>query len=357
MNNKKNPAEKKYTIGIVGVRGYVGKELLSLIKGHPLLELAWVSSRQLKGQTINSIVDGFDDLVVEDLSPEQVANKQTSIVVLALPNGLAAPYVNALEACQKSGVLIDLSADYRFDEDWYYSVPELDNIKQGKISLSSPIKISNPGCYATAMLLALAPIKDLVSGRPNCFGISGYSGAGTKASPNNDVERLSKNICGYALIEHLHEKEVSIKLDKPVSFSPHVAEFFRGINMTIQVEFEKRITARELFNRFNDFYAMHPLVVCKEEIPTLKESINSPLSVIGGFSVSKDGMRGTIISCLDNLLKGAASQALQNINLALGENSTLGLIENNELNPLIAANERLISKSSIEQLSANQLTQ
>jgi len=222
------------TLGIVGGRGYVGKELLTLVHSHPHLAVDWISSRQLEGQSSTTLLAQLNDFTIENLTPAQVADKDTDIVILALPNGLAQPYVEALEAVNRCLLILDLSADYRFDNSWTYSLPELDKpaAKPGQMT-----KISNPGCYATAMQLALAPIQSKVLGRANCFGVSGFSGAGTKPSPNNDPDNLKDNLIGYGLIEHMHEKEVCSRLTHPVSFSPHVAAFFRGINMTVQVEF------------------------------------------------------------------------------------------------------------------------
>lgn len=326
MNNK------IFRLGIVGVRGFVGKELLHLIANHPFINTCWVSSRQLAGQPISSITGNSDPgdlpengLIIEELSPAQVAHKETDIIVLALPNGLADPYVLAIEqAAIKPKVIIDLSADYRFDDDWIYCLPELDDELKNTNS-EQMTKISNPGCYATAMQLAIAPIKSLLSGPAHCFGVSGYSGAGTKPSPNNDPENLKDNLIGYGLVEHLHEKEVSARLQQPLSFSPSVAAFFRGINMTVQVEFSNPQTSTQLLNLYVDYYQHQPLVNCQQSIPVVKQVINTANCIIGGFAVSTDGKRATIVSCLDNLLKGAASQALQNINIALGLEATLSV--------------------------------
>lgn len=309
--------EQNYNLGIVGARGYVGKELLALVNQHPHLSISWISSRQLEGQPASTLVKGLNDLNIESLSAKQVAARKTDIVVLALPNGLAQPFVEALESSAQSKVIIDLSADYRFDSNWIYSLPELD-FKSFNRKNNQLIKISNPGCYATAMQLALAPIVDLITGITNCFGVSGYSGAGTKPNPNNLPKNLKDNLIGYQLIDHLHEKEVTCRLKKQIHFSPHVAEFFRGINLTIQVEFNQPQTQTVLLKRFESFYRSAPLVNCCEEIPTIQQVTNTTSALIGGFSVSANGMRAGFVCCLDNLLKGAASQALQNINLALG---------------------------------------
>ena len=334
MKNKAN----QFSIGILGVRGYVGQELVKLIDKHPLLSLSWVSSRQMAGKLTDKVFECNQSVTIENLSPKQVANKNTNIVVLALPNGLAKPYVEALEKHNTTQIIIDLSADYRFDNTWLYSLPEVNNFKQGK-QFSKKIKISNPGCYATAMQLAIAPIKDLLSQSPNCFGVSGYSGAGTKPSPNNDINILSDNLITYSAVEHLHEKEVSNHLDLPVSFTPHVASFFRGISMTIQLQFSSPVTKDIIETRFHDYYQMHPLIEVSQAMPNVKQVINTVKAVLGGLTMSKNGKRGTVVCCIDNLLKGAASQAIQNINLAIDQNACLGLLETNEWNPLTSPHD------------------
>ncbi len=324
---------KKYSLGIIGGRGFVGIELQELLHHHPSIELQWVSTRQLEESPHNNIE--AESSKIETITFQQIEERKTDIIVLALPNGLAQFFVKSLEVGNKHKLLIDLSADFRFDKDWIYSLPELDyskimnfsksNFFKTNNALQQPIKISNPGCYATAMQLILAPVKDLLSSRPHCFGVSGYSGAGTKPCPNNDPDNLKNNLIGYSLVEHIHEKEVSFHLQHPVSFSPHVAQFFRGINMTTQIEFYKPQTSINLYNLYNDFYSQHPFVLCQKDIPTIQQVINTPNCVIGGITVSSDGKRAAIVGCLDNLLKGAASQALQNINIALGFLPSTGL--------------------------------
>jgi N-acetyl-gamma-glutamyl-phosphate reductase len=324
MTNESVINNKIYTLGIVGARGYVGKELLELLLIHPQIHIEWVSSRKSKGQLMSSLLDEkltiktSDDCTITSLDATQVAEKTTDIIVLALPNGLAKTYVKAIEKSNNSKVIIDLSADFRFDDNWIYSVPELDHQDLEASRKSSLIKISNPGCYATAMQLAIAPIKHLLSSPAHCFGVSGFSGAGTKPSAFNNAKNLKNNLIGYKLVEHLHEIEVSTRLQQEVSFSPHVAEFFRGINMTVQLNFTEPQTCKGLNQYFQDFYQQYPLVKCQSETPEIKQVINSNYCIIGGITVSTDGARATVISCIDNLLKGAASQALQNINIALG---------------------------------------
>ena len=310
------------SVGILGARGYVGRELIEGILLHPELELSWVSSRQLAGQPLEALVpDTKLELTIESLDVAAVASRDTDIIVLALPNGLAEPFVTALEETNSCELILDLSADYRFDDGWDYSVPELHSITAD----AKTIKISNPGCYATAMQVAIAPLKSLVAGNIHCVGISGYSGAGTKPGPNNDPERLKDNILPYGLIEHIHEREVSRHMGVQVHFSPHVAAFFRGINMTTQMQLQAPTTVDEIYMAYDKAYEDCDYIQVSREIPNIQQVVNTPLCTVGGVFVSEDGLRLTVISCLDNLAKGAASQAMQNINKALNYPSEMGI--------------------------------
>ncbi len=347
MTNNKQSETSSYTLGIIGVRGYVGKELLAMVARHPAIKIEWVSSRQLNGQSIMELFDTkdfnkklkpskinqhFEDLFIEELSPMQAALKNTNIVVLALPNGLADPFVKALESSSKTQVIVDLSADYRFHEDWFYSIPEIGNLKSELASIKrqtdSLIKISNPGCYATAMQLAIAPVSQLIKGRVHCFGVSGYSGAGTKPSANNNRENLKNSLLPYGLVEHLHEKEVTFQLNMPIAFTPHVAEFFRGINMTVQMELKESSSTEELSSLYKNYYKESALVSYQNEIPTISRVVNTAQAIIGGTDLTTSKKRAAVICCLDNLLKGAASQALQNINIALNFDSEYSVSDN-----------------------------
>src|SRR5690606_13003655 len=162
------------SLGIVGARGHTGSELIRMIQAHPGFELAFVSSRELDGQRVADHNPGYaGELRFESLGADAVAAKGADAVILALPNGKAAPFVAALDAARPDTVIVDLSADYRFDEGWYYGLPELTRARGAGQS-----RISNPGCYATAMQLAITPLLDRLAGPPQCFGVSGYSGAG-----------------------------------------------------------------------------------------------------------------------------------------------------------------------------------
>jgi N-acetyl-gamma-glutamyl-phosphate reductase/acetylglutamate kinase len=148
---------------------------------------------------------------------------------MALPNGVCKPFVDAVnEAGKPDAVIVDLSADYRFDPAWTYGLPELVDRR----NIANATRISNPGCYATAAQLGIAPLLKFIGGQPTVFGVSGYSGAGTKPSPKNDVKNLENNLIPYSLTDHIHEREISSQLGLDVAFIPHVAVWFQGIHVS-----------------------------------------------------------------------------------------------------------------------------
>ena len=309
------------TIGIVGARGHTGAELIRLVAAHEFLELAFVSSRELAGQRVADHVEGYaGELRYELLDAEAVADKAVDAVVLALPNGAAAPFVEALGKSAKELVVIDLSADYRFDTQWYYGLPELTRKKY-----RGQHKISNPGCYATAMQLAIAPLADVLAGPPQCFGVSGFSGAGTTPSDKNDPDKLRDNLMPYALVGHVHEREVSKQLGIPVEFMPHVAPHFRGITMTVNLWLQQSMKREEIMARYRGFYADETLVHIVDDAPWVSRVAGQHHVEIGGFAVAPGGKRVVVVATLDNLLKGAATQAMQNLNLALGFDELSGI--------------------------------
>ena len=302
------------TVGLVGARGHTGAELIRLIARHPQLELAFVSSRELAGQPVSAHIEGFaGELRYENLGHEQVAARGADAVILALPNGKAGDIVAALEAQAPDTLIVDLSADYRFDENWYYGLPELT-----RASYAGQKRISNPGCYATAMQLSIAPLLDRLAGPPQCFGVSGYSGAGTTPSDKNDTDKLRDNLMPYALADHMHEREVSRHLGVPVEFMPHVAPHFRGITMTVNLWLDAAMKVEDVRALYRSRYAGEPLIRILDEAPWVSRIAGRHGVEIGGFTVAPGGKRVVVVSTLDNLLKGAATQAMQNLNTAFG---------------------------------------
>ena len=304
----------KSSIGIVGARGHTGAELIRLVAHHPWLELSFVSSRELDGQRVADHNDGFGgELRFESLDPAAVAAKGADVVVMALPNGKCGDFVQALDAAAPQTIVVDLSADHRFDPAWYYGLPE---ITRGRYAGQK--RISNPGCYATAMQLAIWPMLEYLAGPPQCFGVSGYSGAGTTPSDKNNVELLRDNLMPYALADHVHEREVSSQLHVPVEFMPHVAPHFRGITMTVNMWLREPLKADWVQARYEQRYAGEPLVDVLPQAPWVSRIAGRHGVEIGGFTVAPGGKRLVVVATLDNLLKGAATQAMQNINIALG---------------------------------------
>ena len=314
------------TAGIVGARGHTGAELIRLIASHPSLDLAFVSSRELDGGRVDTHNDAYTgELRFENLGPQAVAAKRADVVILALPNGKAAPHVAAIDATAPDTLVVDLSADFRFDRTWYYGLPELTRDRW-----RGERRISNPGCYATAIELTVAPLKDLLAAPPVCFGVSGYSGAGTMPSDKNDPEKLRDNLMPYALTGHLHEKEASFQLGLPVEFIPHVAPHFRGLSVTTNLYLSRALRRDEIMARFREAYGAEKLVRIVDDPPWVSRIAGRHHAEIGGFGVSADGRRVVIVATLDNLLKGAATQAMQNINIALGFDEFTAVVQTEE---------------------------
>jgi len=298
-------------IGIIGARGHTGAELIRLIAAHPGLNLAFVSSRELDGQRVADHVAGYaGELCYVNLDPAATGAQAVDAIVLALPNGKAAPFVETIAA---DTAIVDLSADYRFDQGWYYGLPELTRAKY-----AGQKRIANPGCYATAMQLAIAPLVESLAAPPACFGVSGYSGAGTSPSDRNDPEKLRDNLMPYSLVGHVHEREVSEQLGVPVEFMPHVAPHFRGITLTANLWLRETTTRDAIVARYRERYANEPLVRIVDEAPWVSRIANRHHVEIGGFALAPGGRRVVVVATIDNLLKGAATQAMQNLNLALG---------------------------------------
>ena len=318
-------ASARTRVGLVGARGYVGQELLKLLAHHPAFEVTLISSRELAGTRAQDLVAQWPDATLrfQAHEPEQLAQAELELLVLALPNKVSAPFVAAVDAARGASLkLLDLSADWRFDPAWQYGWPE-----RLRDQLRGHSRVSNPGCYATGMQTALWPVLDLLEAA-QVFGVSGYSGAGTTPSPKNDPQRLRDNLLPYSPIGHMHEREVSHQLGGlSLAFMPHVAPFFQGITLTIHMQLRQPVTAHDLLERYQAAWAHEPLVrlIPGDEPPVVRDAMGRHEVSLGGLAVSPDGRRGVIYATLDNLLKGAATQAVQNMNLMAGHEELLGL--------------------------------
>lgn len=321
---------QKSRVALIGARGFTGQALIDLIDRHPYLELAHISSRELEGQKLKGYKKA--SITYENLRPDNVRELEedgsVDVWVMALPNGVCKPFVDAIESGRSDShksVIIDLSADYRFDDskEWVYGLPELGN----RASLTDATKISNPGCYATGAQIGISPLVDYISKteRPTVFGVSGYSGAGTKPSPKNDINNLRENLIPYSLTDHIHEREISRQLGTRISFTPHVAQWFQGIALTINIPLEQKMTSRDIRNIYQDRYDGEQLVTISGEPPVVKDISGKHGVVVGGFGVNAAQDRVVVVATIDNLLKGAATQCLQNINLARGYSEYEGI--------------------------------
>ncbi|KAL8387377.1 hypothetical protein RB595_009946 [Gaeumannomyces hyphopodioides] len=316
--NASNSATAK--VALIGARGYTGQALITLLNSHPHMELSHVSSRELAGQKLQGYTKS--DITYENLSPEDMTEMEkrgeVDCWVMALPNGVCQPYVEAIykgrQETESASVIVDLSADYRFDDSWTYGLPELTS----REAIRNAKQISNPGCYATGAQLAISPLLEHLGGQAWISGVSGYSGAGTKPSRKNDTTFLADNMLPYSLTDHMHEREISRRLGTEVAFVPHVASWFSGIQLTIGIPLRHEMNSRDIRHIYQDRYAGERLVKIIGEAPFVKDIANKHGVEIGGFQVHSSGRRVVVCATIDNLLKGAATQCLQNMNLSLG---------------------------------------
>ena len=305
------------TIGLLGGRGYVGQEIIKLLVNHKYLNITSIFSSSKAGQSVPLNVG--NELLYQDLSLDQIVLSDEDAFILALPNNESQNYVDLIHRHNPQAIIIDLSADHRFDQAWEYRVPELSETVQST-------KISNPGCYASAMQFMLEPLKNILAGPVHLYGISGYSGAGATPNSRNDQEALQDSILPYSLVSHLHEKEVKAHSYPEILFTPHVGNFFRGIMMTGNFILSESMSADEIYNLFVKHYQSEQLICIQPELPKLQDVQNTSNVIMGGFAVDQEIHRLTFCCALDNLLKGAATQTVQNLNSAFGWDDNLGII-------------------------------
>ena len=305
------------TIGLLGGRGYVGQEIIKLLVNHKHLNITSIFSSSKAGQSVPLNVG--NELLYQDLSLDKIVLSDEDAFILALPNNESQNYVDLIYRHNPQAIIVDLSADHRFDQAWEYRVPELSETVQST-------KISNPGCYASAMQFMLEPLKNILAGPVHLYGISGYSGAGATPNSRNDQEALQDSILPYSLVSHLHEKEVKAHSYPEILFTPHVGNFFRGIMMTGNFILSESMSADEIYNLFVNHYQSEQLICIQPELPNLQDVQNTSNVIMGGFAVDQEINRLTFCCALDNLLKGAATQTVQNLNSAFGWDDNLGII-------------------------------
>ena len=293
--------------GIAGASGYAGAELVRLIDGHPVLELAEVQARS----------GGFDPLDVEALIGCDVA-------FLALPHGASGEFGARLAS---SGTpVVDLGSDFRLDPDWVYGLPELN-----RDAVREASRIANPGCYATAAILALAPLAEagLIAGHPTIDGKSGVSGAGREPSVKNHVSEVSGGVQPYTPTGHRHIAEIERTLaglagnELRVTFTPHLVPISRGLEVTCYVQLARTLTQPEAEQLYRDRYAGEPFALVTQTAHP--GELHGANACHLGIFIDERTNTAIAVAAIDNLVKGAAGQAIQNANLVLGLDETLGL--------------------------------
>ncbi len=327
-------------IGIIGGSGYTGGELLRLLSQHPEAKVRAVTSRSRKGQKVSDThthLRKIIDIEFEDLTPEEVASR-CDIVFTAVPHGTAMQVVPEL---LDNGIkVIDLSADYRLRTDVFektykmkhtdprdavYGIPELHpEVAEQKF-------IANPGCYPTGASLSAAPLADAgLIERVVFDSKSGISGAGAEPTVVSHYPNMAENIQAYKLTSHRHRAEIVQELTrldsglKSISFTPHVIPSVRGILTTAHIFVRKELGEEDVNKIYRDFYQDKPFIRLIQGIPMLGAVRGSNFCDIG-FEIEKNSDRIVAISAIDNLVKGASGQAIQNMNLMFGLPETTGL--------------------------------
>jgi len=318
------PETNKIKVGIVGGAGYTAGELIRILLYHPDAELKYIQSSSYNGLRISAV---HTDLLGDtDLVFKEIDFNDTDVVFLCSGHGKSIDYLtnNIIPPQIK---IIDLSHDFRLKRDgndFVYGLPEL-NREQIRVAT----KIANPGCFATAIQLALLPlaVTGLLIDEVHINAITGSTGAGQAPSKTSHFSWRDNNLSVYKAFEHQHLGEIyqSFKqaqpgFDKDVNFIPVRGNHTRGIFVSAYTKFEG--TLEEANAIYADFYVTHPFVNMAPENPDLKQVVNTNKALI---YLEKHGNKLMIISCIDNLLKGASGQAVQNMNLMFGLDERCGL--------------------------------
>lgn len=310
--------------GIVGGAGYAGGELIRLLLFHPQVEIGFVQSTSHAG---NYLYDVHTDLFGDtDLQFTKEINCEIDVLFLCLGHGDSKGFLEK-NKIDKRVKIIDLSQDYRLTANaagFVYGLPELNST-----IIKTAQYIANPGCFATAIELALLPMasKNRLSGHIFISAITGSTGAGQKLSGTSHFSWRTNNISVYKAFQHQHldEIEESLKQLQPtfdgnIKFIPERGNFSRGIFVSLMVQ--SGLLAEELYNLYVQYYQDHPFVHISSGAIHLKQVINTNKCLI---AIEKHNSDVLITSAVDNLLKGASGQAVQNMNLMFGLEETSGL--------------------------------
>ncbi len=346
---------------VAGVSGYAGGELARLLLRHPRLadtppvllgRMGEMDSVPVALTSLHPQLSGLphaDKLSVLPFEWTTLEQKSIDVLFLATPHEQSRAW--APDALAHGMRVIDLSGAWRLQDENHRAVYKLEDADPalaatlqaeavyGSPELHGPTiakarLVANPGCYATSVILALAPVVranllDLDYGII-CDAKSGVSGAGKSLAPSNMFMHAADNLSAYAVFGHRHTGELFEQLHltvEQIQFTPHLLPIPRGILTTIYVRLKERINRVDMQSRFDEFYADAPMVRVRRspQLPQIQHVVRTNFCDLG-FEISSDGRRMVIVSSLDNLLKGAASQAVQNMNLMAGWPETEGLL-------------------------------
>lgn len=337
--------KSKMKVSVIGATGYTGKELVRLLLSHPEVEIEKLTSESFSGKRISQVYPDLKcNIVCESLNTDNI---KSPLVFTALPHGKSARVVG--ELFDRGIKVIDFSADFRLRNvevyrKWYetphprkdllskavYGLPEIyrNKIKQALL-------VANPGCYPTSVVLALAPLlKNKLMGKKGLVidSKSGVSGAGRSPTLNTHFPEVNENMNAYKVTGHRHLPEIEQELDKiageriRVTFVPHLIPVTRGILSTCYADLTKKLNTEDIVDIYTRFYEKEPFVevLPPAKFPHTKEVLWSNRCRIG-LNVDERSEKIIIISAIDNLVKGASGQAVQNMNLMCGFDENLGL--------------------------------
>ena len=309
------------TAAILGCAGYAGQETLDRLLAHPGLAVLALGSDSLAGRGASALDPRLNGSLPPFVSNDEAASSRADVLFLCLDNEAAAAFEPPADT-----VVVDLSGAHRLVDDelaqgWYGTAPGAWSYGLPELFPAEGLLVANPGCYATAALLALAPLAKVVDGPVVVDGKSGVSGAGRTLKPTSHAGSVLENVSPYAVGEHRHAPEIGQQLGFPVCFVPHLLPVRRGLLATCYVQ-----TDADVRGLLEDAYAGSSVVrVLPDGVaPELARVQGTDAAEIGVFA---DAATGTaiVICAIDNLGKGAAGQAVQNANLALGLHETAGL--------------------------------
>ncbi|CAN5232038.1 N-acetyl-gamma-glutamyl-phosphate reductase [soil metagenome] len=314
----------KLQVGIVGGAGYTAGELLRILLNHPAVQIKFVHSNSNGGNYLYAV---HTDLFGEtELKFSAELEDEVDVLFLCMGHGDSKQFLNA-NFINSNTAIIDLSQDFRLKEEgneFVYGLPELNRKK-----IAETKRLANPGCFATCIELGLLPLakENQLKEDIHISGITGSTGAGQSLSPTSHFSWRNNNISVYKAFTHQHLKEVKQSLSElqdgfkaSVNFIPFRGNFTRGILVSAYMKTD--LSFDEAYEIFDEFYKPHPFTYLVRENPDLKQVVNTNK---GLTYLEKNEDNLLIISCIDNLLKGASGQAVHNMNLMFGLEETLGL--------------------------------